>query len=294
MSVKKIIIDIDNSGRRIDNFLLNLLKDIPKSKIYKIIRRGEVRINSKRCKPSQKIKEKDLIRIPPLTNTKTRNENKTSKGMLELIKDSVLFEDDYFLVLNKMHGISVHGGTKVKLSLIDIIKSVFGECSDLCHRIDKDTSGCIVISKRKIANRYFNKIQVSGNISKEYIAVLHGKITDKLMLDFEISKKNKKHKDAKSLITPIKYFDSFTAAKIKIFTGRTHQIRQQCSIINHPIVNDSKYGNRKIDKKFIEKFNMKRMMLHSYEIAFYDMEDKLIKCIAMPDSSMKSLFKNHI
>ena len=147
MSVKNITVDHDNEGRRIDNFLFSNFKNIPKSKIYKVIRKGEVRVNSKRVKPDTKLSKNDLIRIPPnlINQEKTLDINISKYAFL---KDRVIYDDEDFLIFNKPSNYAVHSGTKNDHGLIDILRAVLKDNSlNLCHRLDKGTSGCLVIAK---------------------------------------------------------------------------------------------------------------------------------------------------
>jgi len=163
------------SGRRLDNYLISIYKSVPKSKIYSIIRKGEVRVNSGRVKPNSKISSGDLIRIPPYLNEdKKEFKHIVSKSSKNLISNNILFEDNNFIIINKPYGIAVHGGTKNNIGIIDVVRSIYDDSIDLCHRIDKETSGCLVLSKNKKSNKWFNKLLLDKKIKKKYIAILKG------------------------------------------------------------------------------------------------------------------------
>ena len=149
--VKNIKIDLESKGMRLDNYLISLLKGIPKSKIYSIIRKGEVRLNSKRIKPRHKIQEGDIVRIPPLKIIENETV-KPSSNIVEIIKEKIIFEDKSILVINKPVGIASHGGSGISLGLIEIVRQIIPsyENVQLVHRLDKDTSGCIVLTKKKV------------------------------------------------------------------------------------------------------------------------------------------------
>ena len=149
MSVKNLVIDEDNSNRRLDNYLISILKNVPKSKIYKIIRKGEVRVNSSRVKASYKLKVGDKLRIPPNIYTNEKSIKNINQDTLDLHTNDILFEDSNYLITNKNANISVHGGTKSNIGLIDIFRKKFNKDLDLCHRLDKNTTGCIVLAKNK-------------------------------------------------------------------------------------------------------------------------------------------------
>ena len=187
MSVKKLKVNADNEGRRIDNYLLSIYKSVPKSKIYKIIRKGEVRVNSSRIKAHYKLWINDLIRIPPnLDTSETINKIIEKKDIKNHISD-ILYEDANYLILNKNKGISVHGGTKHFVGLIDIVRKKFGENIDLCHRLDKDTTGCIVFAKNKKSVKHFNETLKNQNITKTYNAILVGNLKKNIKIDTPIS-----------------------------------------------------------------------------------------------------------
>ena len=169
MPVKILEVNDDNDGRRLDNYLMSIYKEIPKSKIYNIIRKGEVRVNSGRVKPNTKISSGDLIRIPPYLN-EDRNgpKHKVNISLKTLITDNIIFEDNNFIIINKPYGIAVHGGTKNNIGIIDVVRSIYDDSIDLCHRIDKETSGCLVLSKNKKSNKWFNKLLLDKKIKKKY------------------------------------------------------------------------------------------------------------------------------
>ena len=171
MSVKKLIINKDNEGRRLDNFLLSIYKGVPKSKIYKIIRKGEVRINSSRAKPHSKLAFEDIIRIPPNLISDESHKKFINDKDIDFHLSNIIYDDSNYLILNKRHGISVHGGTNNRVGLIDLVRKKFGENFDLCHRLDKNTTGCLVFGKNKKAVKYFNKTLSNNDIKKTYLAI---------------------------------------------------------------------------------------------------------------------------
>ena len=152
MSVKKIVVDEDSSKRRLDNYLLTLLFDLPKSKVYSMVRKGEVRINSGRVKPSTKINVGDEIRLPPYINIPKKDEVRIPDNLKKTISQAIIYEDKNYIIINKPTGIAVHGGTDNKFGLITIMRDMFSEKIDLCHRIDKETSGCLVFASIKKSN----------------------------------------------------------------------------------------------------------------------------------------------
>ena len=299
MPVKILEVNDDNDGRRLDNYLMSIYKNIPKSKIYNIIRKGEVRINSGRVKPNTKIKTSDLIRIPPYLNNDEKKNYKQSidQNLKKAILDSVLYDDNNFIIINKPHGIAVHGGTKNTIGVIDVARLIYGDSIDLCHRIDKETSGCLVLSKNKKSNKWFNKLLLEKKIKKKYIAILKGHLKTKKEINTLINKSETSStksfiseggKESISIFRPKQKLNSSCLVEIEIFTGRTHQIRVQSNHIGHPVLNDNKYGDRNFNKEVSPKGN-KRMALHSSQIEFFDIGNNLISINAELDKSFKNL-----
>ena len=287
MSVKKLKVNADNEGRRIDNYLLSIYKSVPKSKIYKIIRKGEVRVNSSRIKAHYKLCINDLIRIPPnLDTSETINKIIEKKDIKNHISD-ILYEDANYLILNKNKGISVHGGTKHFVGLIDIVRKKFGENIDLCHRLDKDTTGCIVFAKNKKSVKHFNETLKNQNITKTYNAILVGNLKKNIKIDTPIYKDDPlKIKNSLSKFKIIKNLKNCTFVEVQIYSGRTHQIRLHASSINHPVLFDDKYGDH-IFNKSLTNITTKKIALHSKSIIFKDISSNKIEIYADLPQSFK-------
>ena len=287
MSVKKLKVNADNEGRRIDNYLLSIYKSVPKSKIYKIIRKGEVRVNSSRIKAHYKLCINDLIRIPPnLDTSETINKIIEKKDIKNHISD-ILYEDANYLILNKNKGISVHGGTKHFVGLIDIVRKKFGENIDLCHRLDKDTTGCIVFAKNKKSVKHFNETLKNQNITKTYNAILVGNLKKNIKIDTPIYKEDPlKIKNSLSKFKIIKNLKNCTFVEVQIYSGRTHQIRLHASSIDHPVLFDDKYGDH-IFNKSLTNITTKKIALHSKSIIFKDISSNKIEIYADLPQSFK-------
>ena len=288
MSKKNLKVDANNDQRRLDNFLIYKFPNLPKSKIYSMIRKGEIRINSKRCKAQTKISLGDEIRLPPYLESEKRDNNfKNLPPKIEkLIKNAIIFDDDDFIVINKPEGISVHGGSGQKFSLIDGIRSIYSSNDiDLCHRLDKETSGCIVLSKNKLFLKHFNGLLRTKKITKTYLAIICGKlkksitVTDKLIArrrnNIKTSLVDDSGKEALSIFSPIKTYKNYTMVEIEILTGKLHQIRAHAESIKHPVLGDFKYGNINLFKEFYRLHpTFKRLALHSQSIAFLNIDDQ--------------------
>ena len=288
MSKKNLKVDANNDQRRLDNFLTYKFPNLPKSKIYSMIRKGEIRINSKRCKAQTKISLGDEIRLPPYLESEKRDNNfKNLPPKIEkLIKNAIIFDDDDFIVINKPEGISVHGGSGQKFSLIDGVRSIYSSNDiDLCHRLDKETSGCIVLSKNKLFLKHFNGLLRTKKITKTYLAIICGKlkksitVTDKLIArrrnNIKTSLVDDSGKEALSIFKPIKIYKNYTLVEIEILTGKLHQIRAHAESIKHPVLGDFKYGNINLFKEFYRLHpTFKRLALHSQSIAFLNIDDQ--------------------
>jgi 23S rRNA pseudouridine955/2504/2580 synthase len=288
MSQKNLKVDANNDQRRLDNYLIYKFPNLPKSKIYSMIRKGEIRINSKRCKAQTKISLGDEIRLPPYLESEKRDNNfKNLPPKIEkLIKNAIIFDDDDFIVINKPEGISVHGGSGQKFSLIDGVRSIYSSNDiDLCHRLDKETSGCIVLSKNKLFLKHFNDLLRTKKITKTYLAIICGKlkksitVTDKLIArrrnNIKTSLVDDSGKEALSIFNPIKIYKNYTLVEIEILTGKLHQIRAHAESIKHPVLGDFKYGNIKLFKEFYRLHpTFKRLALHSQSIAFLNIDNQ--------------------
>jgi len=285
MSGKNLKIDNNHSGRRIDNYLFSVYKALPKSKIYSMIRKGEIRVNSSRIKPTYKLKTNDEIRIPPyLINYKNDKSNlKIPPSRIEEFLLSIIYQNDDYILVNKDPELSVHSGTNNQFGLIDIARAIFQSLEiDLCHRIDKSTSGCVLISKNKKFLRHFHNQLRMHQVTKKYEAILIGVLKNDIMIETNIDISTKEHhhkvqesidgKKAVSTFKIIKKYNSFTHAEIIISTGRMHQIRVQSANLNHPIVNDKKYGLFDLNRYLVKETSITRLALHASFISFEDLD----------------------
>ena len=273
--VKKIIIDENVNGQRLDNFLLNDLKGVPKSKIYSIIRKGEIRVNSKRKKPSYKLVNGDEVRIPPI-KTSTRENQFVPTNIISLLKDAIVEENDDYIAINKPEGIASHGGSGISIGVIETIRN-FGKAyrdAKLVHRLDKDTSGCQIIAKNNKFLRRCNKLISERKIKKTYQAIVYGNwIHNDGLYEINIKKNmlfgkermvkiSEGGKIAKTFFQAIESSNHFSLIQCELVTGRTHQLRVHLSDLGFPIVGDNKYG-LKDNKLSKDSSHKKRMYLHA-------------------------------
>ena len=276
-------IGTNSSNQRVDNFLLGKFKDLPKSKIYSIIRKGEVRINGSRVKPHFKLSLGDKIRIPPLFLSKKSNLSSPEKGLIEEIRGQVIYEDGEILAINKKHNLAVHGGSRVSIGLIEIVRNFGKDYRDaqLVHRLDKATSGCIIVAKNKQSTRLYNSFIRSNQIIKKYHCLIHGSWPKKLnniRLPLKVNKNENLKKtivseDGKYSATNFKLIKSnqyFSLLECSLETGRTHQIRVHTSASGFPIAGDLKYSSMTLNSDM-----EKRMYLHCSSLEILEKDLKI-------------------
>ncbi|WP_432473365.1 23S rRNA pseudouridine(955/2504/2580) synthase RluC [Amphritea sp. HPY] len=273
-------IDPELAGQRIDNFLRTKLKGAPKTLIYRILRKGEVRVNKKRIKPDYRLQGGDLVRVPPIRLNDEKQPPKASVNLVELIEKSIIFEDSDLIVLNKPSGLAVHGGSGISLGLIETARQMRPEVKflELVHRLDRDTSGCIMIAKKRSALRFLHEALRSKKITKIYHALVEGKWSArKTKVDAPLQKNElksgerivKAHPMGKPSLTEFKVLQRFgswlTLVEARPITGRTHQIRVHSQFAGHPIIGDEKYGTDEANRE-MRGFGIKRLFLHAAEL----------------------------
>lgn len=274
-------IDIDESSedQRIDNFLFKTFKDVPKNHIFKIIRNGEVRVNKKRVKTLYKLKINDVVRIPPIEFIE-KKEKKPSNNF----KPHIIYEDEWLLVVNKPSGLAVHGGSGIDFGLIEHMRHIKPEYKflELVHRIDKNTSGVIVIAKKRSALRSMQELFRNKKIKKNYLVAVKGNWDSKkkeVSLRLEKKQTPEGHhvnvvedplrgKLSKSIFYLVKQMQKKSLLSAQIITGRTHQIRVQLAFLGFPVLGDDKYGDFALNKK-LHSSGLKRMFLHAHKLSFF-------------------------
>lgn len=279
-SVQYLTVTEAESGQRIDNFLSSKLKGVPKSHLYKIVRSGEVRLNKGRVKASSRISEGDVIRIPPIRR-RAESETNVPAGALKDLRKSVLFEDDALIIINKASGLAVHGGSGVSLGLIEIARQVWPKESklELIHRLDRETSGCLMLARNRAALLNMQKQLQKHQITKEYTAFTLGKWPshmrtvdaplkrNELKSGERVVKVSEDGKSAETQFRVIKHCEGGSLLRVGLVSGRTHQIRVHTQLVGHPLAGDDKYGNSATNKE-LRKFGLKRLFLHSSYLKF--------------------------
>lgn len=271
----------EEAGQRLDNFLLRQVAGVPKTRIYRAIRKGEVRVNKGRAKPEYRVQAGDSVRIPPLSVRESETPAKPSKGWEQRIRDAVLIDNADLLVINKPTGLAVHGGSGVRLGLIEALRSLFPEARylELVHRLDRDTSGLVLIAKNARVLRELHQQLREDRVDKRYWALVAGKwpayhksvsapLAKRQTASGErIVKVAADGKAAKTDIRVLERLPSATLVEAKPISGRTHQIRVHAQHVGHPILGDSKYQSDRSIQATADA-NLKRLFLHAKAIAF--------------------------
>lgn len=288
-SVQWLEVTEQQSGQRIDNFLFTRLKGVPKSRIYRILRKGEVRVNKGRIKPDYKLCAGDTIRIPPIRVAVREETPHPSEQLSCLLADAVLYQDDQVLVIDKPAGLAVHGGSGVSLGLIEALRKLYPEESqlELVHRLDRDTSGCLMVAKSRAALRNLQQQMQEGRVIKIYQALVAGKWRKGLTEVAAPLQKNQlqsgermvrvaEHgKPALTHFRVIRHLAGATLLEAQLETGRTHQIRVHCQAAGHHLAGDHKYGDPDFNRRMKQQ-GLKRMFLHAAELHFQLVDNKPI------------------
>jgi len=304
--VAHVEITEDNNDQRLDNFLITRLKGVPKSHIYRIVRKGEVRVNKGRVDVKYRLVAGDIVRIPPVRVAERTEESFVTQSLKDALQQGVLFEDDAFLILNKPAGIPVHGGSGINLGVIEGLRLIRPDAHflELVHRLDRDTSGCLLIAKKRSALRKLHELFRDDQIHKTYLALLSGRWARKKLvvtapLQKNISKGGERMvvisqsgKEAETLFRRLKLFRDATLVEAAPKTGRTHQIRVHAASLGHPIVGDERYGLDEVNKVFKTR-GYKRMFLHAETLKFQHPVTGLLMTISAPlPSQLENLLKH--
>jgi len=304
-AVAFVEVDSGYEGQRIDNFLLCRLKGVPRSYIYRILRRGEVRVNKGRVRASYRLQEGDVVRVPPVRVAEQPQPARPHERVLQQLREAVLIEDKRLLALNKPAGIAVHGGSGLNYGVIEAMRVLRPEERqlELVHRLDRETSGCLLIARKRSALRALHELLRNNKMDKRYIALLAG-CWEKQRADVDapllkntlqggerVVRVNSEGKSALTRFRVLERFSNATLVEAKPVTGRTHQIRVHAAHLGHPILGDEKYGESKTNKQFRE-LGLKRLFLHAESLRFKWPDEKQEQCIKAPlESSLETLLK---
>lgn len=279
--MRKIRIGEDLAGQRIDNFLFNTLPGVPKSRIYRLLRRGEVRVNGGRVKPEYKLTPQDEVRVPParISTPGALPSAEFASGLLERI----IFEDQRLLVIDKPGGVAVHGGSGISHGVIELLRASRPDLKNLslAHRLDRETSGCLVLAKRRSALRDLHERFREGRVEKNYLALVAGdwQFGDYL-IDAPLLVHNRRNgerhvvvseagKPAETRMSLSRTFGDYSLLQCQPLSGRTHQIRVHAKDLGHPVVVDERYGNAEANRR-ARILGLKCLFLHAQSISFPD------------------------
>ncbi|CUY32524.1 Ribosomal large subunit pseudouridine synthase C [Serratia marcescens] len=281
-AVQFITISDDEAGQRIDNFLLARLKGVPKSMIYRIVRKGEVRVNKGRIKVEYKLVAGDVVRVPPV-RVAEREETPVSAKLdkVAALADCILYEDDHLLILNKPSGTAVHGGSGLSFGVIEGLRALRPEARflELVHRLDRDTSGVLLVAKKRSALRSLHEQLRLKGMQKDYLALVRGQwqshckavqaplLKNILQSGERIVRVSSEGKPSETRFKVEERYEFATLVKASPITGRTHQIRVHTLHAGHPIAFDDRYGDREFDRQ-LAGTGLKRLFLHAAALRF--------------------------
>lgn len=273
-------VDSERAGQRLDNYLLGELKGVPRSHVYRLIRSGQVRVNSGRTSPSYRLKAGDRVRVPPV-GTRAPREAVATPDRLDWLRERILYEDARVLVLDKPAGLAVHGGSSVSLGVIEALRLLRPEAKDLelVHRLDRGTSGCLVLAKRRSALRVLHELLREGQVDKRYLTLVKGPwpegtteidaplVTRRVGGEARV-KVDDSGKEARSTFRALDRFGKTASLlEVAIDTGRTHQIRVHAAHLGHPVAGDERYGDKDFNE-YLKSFGLTRMFLHAHSSSF--------------------------
>ncbi len=279
--VQYVAIEEDYAGQRIDNFLVTRLKSMPKTRIYRLLRKGEVRVNKKRIQPSYRLQAGDEVRLPPMHLEEKVVAAPPGKRSVAMLADRILYEDNNLLILNKPSGIPVHGGTGIHVGVVETLRTMYPKLPqlELVHRLDRDTSGCLILAKKRSTLREIHGLLRAGQVHKVYLALTKGHWSpselrveaalrkNHLSSGERIVKVDQEGKPSLTVFEPVQSYEGCMLVQATLHTGRTHQIRVHARYRSHPVAGDEKYGDKEFNKK-LRECGLKRLFLHSHLIEF--------------------------
>jgi len=281
--VEYVTVDADQAGQRLDNFLISRLRGVPRTRVYRMLRKGEVRVNKGRAAAAYRIRAGDVVRIPPVRKPAPRGPAAIDRQGENFPGDRVLYEDDRLLVLDKPSGMAVHGGSGLSFGVIEALRAARPDAPylELVHRLDKETSGCLLIAKRRSYLRALHGLLREGRLEKRYLALVRGQwhlgtrqLEDRLRTHHR--ERGERHvkvdetgKESSSRFSPVQIFRDASLLEVQLYTGRTHQIRVQAAEAGHPLAGDDKYGDRQFNERLVG-LGLRRMFLHAHSLGYED------------------------
>lgn len=273
-------VDPDLAGQRVDNYLLRVLKGVPRAHVYRLIRSGQVRVNGGRVRAGYRLKAGDAVRVPPVRRA-SRPRAAHAEAGLRWLEERIIYEDQRILVLDKPAGMAAHGGSGIDVGCIEALRCLRPQSQgmDLVHRLDRGTSGCLLVAKRRSALRLLHGLLRDGAMEKRYLALLagswrHGSVPVTAPLakgrrggsaTVHVASHGKEAHTEFHVLT--RYGERATFAEVKILTGRTHQIRVHAAHMGHPIAGDPRYGDADFNE-FMRGLGLRRIFLHAHALGF--------------------------
>lgn len=279
--VRQLEVGERGEGQRLDNFLARILGDVPRTHLFRVIRKGEVRVNGKRAKPDTRLQASDRVRVPPVRTGASAPPRRASQAMIDSLSAAIVHEEPRLLVIDKPAGVAVHGGSGVSFGVIEALRAARpDETLELVHRIDRDTSGLLLVARKPAVLRTLHALLREGKVEKRYLALVKGKwelgqkrIDVPLRTDIRVGgertvKAHESGKEAVSHFRPIQFFGKrATLVEVTLETGRTHQIRVHAAHAGYPLAGDEKYGDAEFNQK-IKTAGLTRMFLHAHQLSF--------------------------
>ena len=291
-------ISATREGQRIDNYLFTQLKGVPKGLIYRLLRTGKIRVNGKRVKQTYRLQLNDEIKIPEIRSSQ-HLPVKISEKIKQQVNESIIFESEEIIAINKPSGLAVHPGSKISYGVIEVMRALRpdAEFLELVHRLDRETSGCLLVAKNKTILNELHGLLKTSAIEKKYVLLVKGewnlgeKVVDAPLQskgqNDDVDDGKNRIKDAYTTFQPLEYYNDFTLLNAQIETGRTHQIRIHAAHLGFPIAGDSKHGDFAFNRT-CKKMGLKRMFLHASELAFQlESTPKRINIQAQIDNELK-------
>jgi 23S rRNA pseudouridine955/2504/2580 synthase len=271
----------EEAGQRLDKYVQRQLGEVPRSRVYRVIRKGEVRVNGRRAGPDTRLAPHDKVRIPPVRIIPREEPGRPGAALLRRLSGAIVYEDPKLLVIDKPAGIAVHGGSGVSFGVIEALRAQRpGESLELVHRLDRDTSGCLIVARQPAVLRTLHALLREDGFEKRYLALVKGKwelgakrIAAPLRTDTRVGgertvRADPSGKPSLSEFRPVQFFGrSATLVEVTLFTGRTHQIRVHAQHARHPVAGDAKYGDADFNAEMRAR-GLERMFLHAHSVSF--------------------------
>ncbi len=301
VAVQLLQIDEGRAGQRLDNYLITVLKGAPRALVYRIVRRGEVRVNKGRVSPDYRLVAGDVVRVPPVRLSEVAPTPQPRPGLQRELARRIIYDDQHLLAIDKPAGLAVHGGSGVALGLVEALRALRPATAaplELVHRLDRDTSGLILLTAHRPLLRALHQRWRDNEVDKRYVALLSGRLSgqhhrvEAPLLKVErpdgeaVVRVSRTGKPAITEFTVLQRFPQATLVEAKLITGRTHQIRVHAQHLGHPLVGDDKYGQSAVNAQFAQK-GLKRLYLHARQLRLTMPSGEVLTLVSEPDADFQ-------